>query len=148
ASSSVPQAEPGYVNEEPMSNRACVMMMLGSLLAVVACDPPAAEDGRDDSFLHDGKSDTGGITEGSPQGVGVLRVANELTRSQLDNPVALATKAADNIVTYRLGDDGVAATSDDQRFDTLAELDAVPYVGPIAFGLMLDYAQTRGWVVP
>lgn len=42
------------------------IVMIGGLLAAVAsCGGPATEDGRDDSFLGDGKSDTGGITGGS-----------------------------------------------------------------------------------
>jgi hypothetical protein len=40
----------------------------------------------------------------------------------------------------------VAATSDDDRFDDLAELDAIAYVGPIAFDQLLAYAYMIGLV--
>jgi hypothetical protein len=60
--------------------------------------------------------------------------------------VKLSSNAASNIFAYRLGDDGVAGTDDDEQFDTLAELDAVPFVGPAAFDKLLSYARANGYV--
>jgi hypothetical protein len=108
----------------------------------------AAEDGPDDTFLSaDGKADTGGIIDGSPEALGVLRVANEETVHDLHD-AGVSTRAAENIVAYRDGDDGTPGTADDATFDTLTLLDAVPYVGPVAFRHLLDEAREKGYVVP
>lgn len=116
------------------------------LILITACastgDPG---DGADDAFLSSGESDSG-ISEGSPEATGVLRVANELTRAQLDGEVGLAAPAASAIDKARRGPDGVANTADDHAFATLAELDAVKYVGPTAFAHLLDYARDRGYI--
>ncbi len=74
------------------------------------------------------------ISPNSPEARGVLRVANELTFQQLDVDVALPSNAARNIVAHRV-------------YTTLAQLDAVPYVGPSAFAKMLAYARAHGYVV-
>ena len=61
----------------------------------------------------------------------VLIVANTLSRSDLDHEVPLDSRAADNIVSQR-------------PFDTLTELDALPYVAGAAFGAMLEYGEATG----
>jgi hypothetical protein len=104
-----------------------------------------AGDGRNDAFLSNGKAD-GSIEDGSPEALGVLAVANTLTRDQFENDVGLDSQAATGIVGHRDGADQVAGTADDDPFDTLEELDDVPYVGKIAFGKLLAYAQTHGYV--
>jgi hypothetical protein len=116
-----------------------------TLLSLSACSTTGDADGADDAFLSGGKSDSG-ISEGSPDALGVLRVANELTRDQLDDDVALASTAANAIDAYRRGADGTAATADDRSFATLAQLDAVKYVGPVAFQHLLAYARAHGYV--
>jgi 5'-nucleotidase len=102
-------------------------------------------DGPDDDFLVDGKSDVSGIEEASSEACGVLRVANELSRQVLDDDVRLDRRAATNIDTYRLGPDSLAGTRDDGRFDSLAELDDVSYVGPRTFDRMLRHAQDNDY---
>lgn len=93
--------------------------------------------------LADGKAD-GSYSE--LERIAALRVANELTFAQLDKDVALSSRAATNIVAHRDGVDHVHGTADDDPFDTIAELDAVPYVGPVAFAHLVAYAHERGWV--
>jgi hypothetical protein len=129
--------------EVAMANGALVMC---TLLAGCAGRTADAGDGINDSFLASGKTDTGGIQDGTPEAAGVLQLANEATLAVLDNDVGLSSKAADNIVAYREGDDGQPGTGDDQTFDTLAELDAVPYVGPAAFKALLAYAKANGYI--
>lgn len=97
------------------------------------------EDGRDDSFTADGKLD--GFQCTPAEAAAILHVVNTSSLSTLTNDVQLSTKAADNIVAYRLGDDETAGTADDETFGSLAELDAVPYVGPAAFQKLLDYVH-------
>src|SRR5204862_347778 len=60
-----------------------------------------------------------------------------------------AAGAAGAAVGHRArGGDGVPGAADDDAFDTLAELDAVPFVGPRAFSLLLEYARGHGLVRP
>jgi hypothetical protein len=82
------------------------------------------EDGVADSLP--GKAD-GGIAEGSADACRVLTVANEVSLDVLDDDVGLSRRAASNIVAGR-------------EYSTLAELDAVPYVGPLAFEKLLEFA--------
>ena len=58
----------------------------------------------------------------------------------LDDDVRLDRRAAANIVERRNGPDGVYPSADDDRFDDLEELDAVPYVGVTALMNLRDYA--------
>src|SRR5262245_8173760 len=102
------------------------------LLAITACTAADEEDGIDDAA--GGKADGYGLTGGEARGV--LRVANEVPRDELVDRATVASRAADGIATHRDGD----------RFDSLEELDAVPWVGPIAFEKLLAYARELGWV--
>lgn len=121
------------------------------LSMILACgsgdSAPAAEDGdgADDSFVVDGKTDIAGIAEGTAEACGVLRVANDSTFEELDKAVGLASNAAQNIAAVRAGADGVMKTADDGYFDSLAELDAVKYVGPKSFSKMAGHASGNGW---
>jgi formylglycine-generating enzyme required for sulfatase activity len=118
------------------------------LIALAACTATTpTDDDRDASFLGSGKADTGGIEDGSPEAVQILAVANTATADQLIGVVGLSERAADAIVAYRLGDDEQPGTADDERFDNLAELDAVPYIGPIAFGEFLAYVRAHDRMV-
>ncbi|HEU0033078.1 MAG TPA: phospholipase D-like domain-containing protein [Kofleriaceae bacterium] len=104
------------------------------------------EDGEHDAF-PDGKAD-GGIEEGSPEAIGVLALVNDpaSTASALKSGAGITSRVATNIVKHRDGADGVAGTADDDKFDTLAELDAIPYVGPVTLNALLTHARDRGLV--
>jgi hypothetical protein len=112
------------------------------LCSLAACMSNAGDD-RDDRFVSGGKAD-GAVAEGSPEALGVLAVVNMLSTDALDDDVGLDSRAAKNITSHR--DGATASASDDDPFDTLAELDAIPYVGPVAFGKLLDYAHAHGFV--
>lgn len=86
------------------------------------------------------------IVEGSPEAIGVLAVANELAQTALDDDVGLDARAAKNIATRRNGADKQLGTGDDNPYDTIAELDAVAYVGKAAFDKLLAYALANGFV--
>lgn len=116
--------------------------LLLCVLVVSACGGAAPE--VDDSSTSDAL--TGGVQEGTPDAVGVLRVANELRADALQREVELRARAAEGIEAYRMGDDEVVGTSDDATFQTLAQLDAVPFVGPNEFRKMRDYARNHGLV--
>jgi len=123
--------------------------MLRKLLPVLllaACAAPPAEDARDDRFLSGDKTDTGGLSDGTPQAFGVLAFVNAAGYDLLVDEVGLATSPAANIVNFRIGDDGLVGTYDDRSFASLAQLDDVPYVGPKVFAALLAYATDNGWV--
>jgi len=64
----------------------------------------------------------------------------------LDVDVGLDSRAARNIIAHRDGPDGVYGTADDNPFDTIQELDDVPYVGSSALSALKAYAAT--WTPP
>lgn len=110
-------------------------LICASGCAVEYADEP--EDPIDDSFIvPDGKDDAFGVTEDSYLAIGVLEVVNRLTFEELDHQVPLNARAARNIVDTR--------SSGPIR--TLAELDAIPYVGQSAFNALAAYAQAEGFV--
>ena len=130
--------------------RGTLLLLLSSTFA---CDPASTEvgDERDDAFPSN-KAD-GGVDEGSPEALGVLRVANTVDFETLDASVSsggvgLIVTAAQNIVDRRAGPDGIEDTEDDTPFESLAALDAVPWVGPVALQRMLDFAEGAGFVAP
>jgi hypothetical protein len=88
------------------------------------------------------------VTEGSPEALGILALLADpaTTVALLDDAVALDRRAAVKLVAHRDGPDGVRGTGDDNRFDTLAEVDAVPYVGPAALAALAAYAEAAGFV--
>ncbi|MBV1861553.1 MAG: hypothetical protein KUG77_24255, partial [Nannocystaceae bacterium] len=121
-----------------------------SLLAFSGCDSPEVDegtaDGRDDAFLGGGKAD-GAISEDSDDARAVLALANSASFEVLDDSdeVGLDVRAADGVYSRRVGPDTTANTADDVPFETLAQLDAVPWVGPSAFGKLLEYALAHGF---
>jgi hypothetical protein len=92
---------------------------------------------------------TAGIQENTREARAVLAVANQLDVALLGTAgVGLADRVADNVVAYRLGDDEVSPSEDDERFETLKELDAVPFVGPEQFTALLRFARDNGFIEP
>src|SRR5262245_14963110 len=117
---------------------------VASLLLVACIAEQEVEDAEDAPFAN-GKAD-GGIEEGSPEAVGVLALVNDPaeTATSLKAEAHLTSRVAKNIVNHRNGVDGAAGTADDDRFDTLAELDAVPFVGQKTLGALLALARDKG----
>ncbi|MCA9622102.1 MAG: hypothetical protein KC731_23925, partial [Myxococcales bacterium] len=64
----------------------------------------------------------------------------------LDDEVGLDKRAAENIIAHRDGADALPETSDDDLFESIAELDAVPYVGDTALALLAAYAVANGYL--
>ncbi|MGH1348011.1 MAG: hypothetical protein ACRBN8_41030 [Nannocystales bacterium] len=115
-------------------------LLLTLVVALAACDagaPDHESDGADDSFLAGPKADGALIAEGTPEALGVLALVNEASHAVLDDDVGLDVRAASNIVDHRETPD---------PFDDLAELDAIPYVGPVALQRLLAYAEANGYV--
>lgn len=69
-----------------------------------------------------------GFQEGSPDALEILDVANNASFIELDDDAGLELRAASNIVAAR-------------PIASLADLDAVPWVGPVAFEQLHAYAN-------
>ena len=84
--------------------------------------------------------------ENTPEAYGMLRVANELTFEQLDDDVALNRRSATSITEFRAGADELLGTADDQYIATIAELDALYWMGPANLWRVLNYATLEGYI--
>jgi phosphatidylserine/phosphatidylglycerophosphate/cardiolipin synthase-like enzyme len=124
---------------------------LSSLLLTAAAALAFAGACADDADVEDGELDSAAgkadsMAEGSAEALAVLRLVNDpaVTKAELDDDGGLSARVAGNIVNARNGADRVAGTGDDNPFDTLAELDAIPYVGPRTLEMLLEYARSKG----
>jgi phosphatidylserine/phosphatidylglycerophosphate/cardiolipin synthase-like enzyme len=129
-----------------MRRNALFAGLLSIVSMISACSGTEVEDGADDGFPS-GKAD-GGIDEGSPEAIGVLALVNDasMTAAKLKAEAGITTRVSTNIANHRRGPDGSVNTADDNKFDTLAELDAIPYVGPATLNALLEAARDRGLV--
>ncbi|MGH1348146.1 MAG: phospholipase D-like domain-containing protein [Nannocystales bacterium] len=119
------------------------------LLALSACgEPPATDpsDGEWDSIAI-GKAD-GAIDPDSDEAQAVLLLVNDpaVDLDELDHDARLDARAARNIIAHRDGADGIVGTDDDDSIDSIPELDDIGYVGPRAFGRLIDYAVAQGYL--
>jgi 5'-nucleotidase len=115
--------------------------LAAAMVALAGCETTGSDEGGDpidDAFLAGGKVDAFGISEGGGEACGVLNLVNTASVQVLDVDVGLDKRAAQHIVAHRAGAEG--------RFDDLAELDAVPYVGKKAFRKLLDYTYDHDLV--
>jgi hypothetical protein len=115
-------------------------------------DAVALDAGSDALAASDADDDAGDSVPSLPvlSQEAVLALVNEAPFDRLDKPeeedgVGLDRRAARNIVDHRMGPDGVDGTDDDDPFDDLSELDAVPYVGPSALDRLFRYAVAHGY---
>lgn len=60
----------------------------------------------------------------------------------LDDTAKLDARAAANIIDLRNGPDGIYPTLDDYTFESMEDLDAVPYVGNSTLAALRDFALT------
>jgi hypothetical protein len=114
------------------------MAMIAGSLAIGCVGP---EEGDDESSQE--SNNPAGIVEGSVEAAIVVKLANDATLQELIDDVRLPELAALAIDAYRKGDDETAGTEDDERFESLAELDAIPHVRANEFTTMLAFARTR-----
>ena len=79
------------------------------------------------------------LEEGTPESLGVVALLDDpgTTVTVLDVDAKLDARAARNLVAHRDGGDW---------FDSIAEVDAVPYVGDATLQLLVDFAVAGGWV--
>ncbi|MEM9452717.1 MAG: hypothetical protein AAGF11_00970 [Myxococcota bacterium] len=84
--------------------------------------------------------------EGSPTAYGMLRVVNELPLATLDREVALDRRAAQSIVGFRAGPDGLLDTADDRYVDSIAQLDELHWLGEANLWTIQHHALLEGFV--
>ncbi len=114
-----------------------------SVAFLVACGEPPAE-------LAEGVlSESARVPEeGSPEALGILALLNDAstTFEILDDDAGLDKRAATNLIARRDGPDGRFNTRDDVPYATIAEVDAVAWVGDAAIGALLAYAADNGFI--
>lgn len=88
------------------------------------------------------------LVDGTPEADAVLALLNAATTTVevLDIDARLDVRAARNLIARRNGPDGVFGTADDRPFSTIAEVDAVKYVGPKALARLLQHADEQGLI--
>jgi Helix-hairpin-helix motif len=123
----------------PMMKRDLAVAVLALAILAPACGTMGESDPVDGTFSQ---------ALSSAEEDGVLRFVNDCQTTQpaLDDDAALDVRAATGIVDRRNGTDAACGTADDQPFASLAELDAVPYVGDVALSKLLAQATLLGYV--
>lgn len=119
--------------------RSLVVAVAASLL--LACGPDAVA-ALDDTGADDGLE----LSLAELNATTLLAFLNgpELSLSLLLNEARLEARAARGVVAFRSGGDQALGTADDRRFASVAEVDAVPYVGAVALTRLDAFAATRG----
>jgi len=110
--------------------RTTALLVVVSALVLGACTPPSDEATLQTTQLA--------LLDGTPEGIGVLDFLNDpsTTLAVLDDEVPLNKRTAENLV------DALA----EGPLNTIAAVDAVPWVGPAALNQLVSYATTQGWV--
>jgi DNA uptake protein ComE-like DNA-binding protein len=118
-------------------------LLVSISLTAMACVAPS-----DDVQVPENASANLGLIEGSPDALGLLGLLNHpsTTFEVLDLEVPLDKRAAQNLIHHRDGADGVFGSNDDAPFTSVAQVDAVPWVGAKTIDLLVSYARQRGWV--
>lgn len=113
------------------------------LLLVTGCGM-----GREPSFESQPDAHAHAIVEGTAPAAGVLAMLNHpaTTVAALDEDAALDVRAARNLIAHRDGGDAQPGTGDDRSFDTIAEVDAIEYVGPSALAKLEAFAAAGSWI--
>lgn len=134
------------------------LVTLLATLLVASCSQitEREESVLDEEFgLIETKADSASIRDGSEEAKAVLGMANKILTTEQDAndffsylDTQMHRFAAENIVEYRKGADGVIGTEDDSQFLDLAVLDHVPYVGRTAMMGLFILAKESGLFNP
>jgi hypothetical protein len=101
------------------------------LSLMLACAP-----GPDALAIDAMGADAKALEPGTPAAVGVVNLLNDpaTTVAMLDDDVPLDRRAANGLIDAR----------DEAPFHTIGQVDAVPYVGPVALDRLAAYAELHG----
>ncbi len=105
-------------------------LLAASLTLMTACVDDGASDGRDDQGFGTGKADGDELTACEQDAI--ITYLNEGPSADALEEAGVHARAAAELVKHRDGEDAAFGTADDNRFDDVAEVDAVPYVGAAA----------------
>lgn len=123
------------------------LLLLAAIFSTSLWAAEAPSDKIDSSFMSDkgaiGDSEEPYICETSETAAGVLKLANNISSSDLVRRAGISAKAAKQIALFRAGEDAEEGTDDDEKFGSLEALDAVPFVGNQVFSALLK-AHRRG----
>ncbi|MFT6161710.1 MAG: phosphatidylserine/phosphatidylglycerophosphate/cardiolipin synthase-like enzyme [Myxococcota bacterium] len=111
------------------------------LVLFAACGlSESAQDGRNDRAL-----DANALAKiGDCQARETLALVNDpASTAEALKALGVHSRAATNIVSARVGEDGAAGTSDDVSFLVLKDVDDVSYVGPVAMAQLLTAGEDR-----
>jgi hypothetical protein len=111
----------------------------------LACAPGTSA--LDVTVDGDYTANTKAVSEGSVEATAMLAFLNDpaTTMTVLDYQVPLDKRAAGNLIGHRDGGDGASGTSDDDLFGTVAEVDAVRWVGVATIDRLAAYALALGY---
>lgn len=115
------------------------LLVLGGALA--ACDAGDGTGTAESDHVE-------GLGEGSAAALSVLALVNDRDHDAtgMRTVARLDSRAARNVLAHRDGPDGAPRTDDDDLFDTIAELDAVPRIGPATLRKLRDAAEAAGYL--
>ncbi len=117
-------------------SRSLASLLAAPALILGACTSP--DDVSDDAAEY---------SESSPEARAIVALVNDpkIDALILTGGAHISRTAATNLIAHRNGGDTLVGTADDDAYDTLAEVDAVPYVGPATLRDLLTYAQAHGY---
>jgi DNA uptake protein ComE-like DNA-binding protein len=109
------------------------ILALATALLALGCDPTTDEPDSEPR-----------LALASHEEAAILELINspDTDLALLDDDAHLEARAAANIIDLRNGDDGIYPTLDDYVFESMEDLDAVPYVGNTALAQLRDFALT------
>jgi hypothetical protein len=127
-------------SSEVFMSRIRIALAVPALLLAVACSGDETQTQTDFTKAT--------LLDGTPEAVGMLRFLNDAgtTESLLDDDVPLPSHAAKNLLSHRNGPDGLHGTSDDDPYDDVAEVLAVPQIGAARLTSLSQYAAAAGFV--
>ncbi|NBD13438.1 proprotein convertase P-domain-containing protein [Corallococcus silvisoli] len=127
-----------------MTSRLRRFLSFSSIPFLLSCGAAAVSDNAVPALAAQGQE----LATGTPAGNGVVSFLNDpsTTFSVLDTQVPLNSQAAQSIIDWREGPDGVLHTGDDRRFVSIEQVAALNQVGPVALSLLEMYARGTGRV--
>lgn len=129
-----------------MTRKLLVLLSIALSACAVADTEIESGDSRDGSFMQavDGRADNQSVSDDEVRAI--LEVVNTYSQHRLVRDVKWYWPAATHVIDYRNGEDEIRGTEDDRVFRALEEVDAVPYIGSVAFNRLRTYVHEHGFV--